>query len=59
MDIPGGSSGKEPTYQSRRRKRHRFYPCIGKMPQRRAWQPTPVFMPGEFHEQRSLVSYSP
>ena len=26
---------------------------------RRAWQPTPVFLPGEFHGQRSLVSYSP
>ena len=59
MDIPGGASGKERTYQSRRCKRHRFYPCIGKMPKRRARQPTPVFMPGEFHEQKSLVSYSP
>ena len=26
---------------------------------RRTWQPTPVFLPGKFHEQRSLVSYSP
>ena len=26
---------------------------------RRAWQPTPVILPGEFHGQRSLVSYSP
>ena len=26
---------------------------------RRAWQPTPVFLPGEFHGQRSLVGYSP
>ena len=26
---------------------------------RRAWQPTPVFLPGEAHGQRSLVSYSP
>ena len=25
----------------------------------RAWQPTPVFMPGESHGQRSLVGYSP
>ena len=23
------------------------------------WQPTPVFLPGEFHRQRSLVGYSP
>ena len=26
---------------------------------RRAWQPTPVFLPGEFHGQRNLVGYSP
>ena len=25
---------------------------------RRKWQPTPVFLPGESHEQRSLVGYS-
>ena len=24
-----------------------------------SWQPTPVFLPGEFHGQRSLVGYSP
>ena len=27
-------------------------------PWRREWQPIPVFLPGEFHEQRSLKSYS-
>ena len=32
---------------------------IGKIPWRRAWQPTPVFLPGEFHGQRSLAGYSP
>jgi len=31
----------------------------GKIPWRRAWQPTPVFLPGESHGQRSLVGYSP
>jgi len=31
----------------------------GKIPWRRKWQPTPVFLPGEYHEQRSLVGYSP
>ena len=36
-----------------------FDPSVGKIPWRREWQPTPVFLPGEFHEQRSLVSYSP
>ena len=28
-------------------------------PRRREWQPTPVFLPGEFHGQRSLVDYCP
>ena len=28
-------------------------------PWRRKWQPTPVFLPGESHEQRNLVGYSP
>ena len=32
---------------------------VGKMPWRKAWQPTPVFLPGEFHRQRSLEGYSP
>jgi len=31
----------------------------GKIPWRREWQPTPVFLPGEFHGQRSLAGYSP
>ena len=30
---------------------------IGKIPWRREWQPTPVFLPGEFHGQRSLADY--
>ena len=38
---------------------HGFDPCIWKIPWRRAWQPTPVFLPGESHGQRSLVGYSP
>ena len=32
---------------------------VRKIPWRREWQPTPVFLPGEFHGQRSLVGYSP
>ena len=32
---------------------------ICKIAQKRAWQPTPVFLPGESHEQRGLVGYSP
>ena len=37
----------------------RFDPWIGKFPWRRAWQPTPVFLPGESHGQRNLVGYGP
>ena len=35
----------------------RFDPWGGKMPWRRAWQSTPVFLPGKSHGQRSLVGY--
>ena len=34
-------------------------PWVGKIPWRRAWQPIPVFLPGESDGQRSLVGYSP
>ena len=56
---PGGTSGKEPACQCRRRKKPGFDPWVGKIPWRRAWQPTPVFLPGESHGQRSLVGCSP
>ena len=36
-----------------------FNPWVGKIPQRGKWQPTPVFLPGEFHGQRSLGGYGP
>ena len=36
-----------------------FDPWVGKIPQRRKWQPTPVLWPGKSHGQRSLVGYSP
>ena len=51
-------SGKEPC-QYRRCRRRGFNPGVGKIPWRRAQQPTPVFLPGEPHGQRSLASYSP
>ena len=44
--------------QCRRCRRHRFDPWVGKIPWRRKWQPTPVFLPGKFPGQRSLVGYS-
>ena len=41
-------------------RRHKFYPRARKVPWRRAWQPTSVFLPGESHGQRSLSGlYSP
>ena len=40
-------------------RRHGFDPWVGKILWRRKWQPTPVFLPGKFHGQRSLVGYSP
>ena len=57
--FPGGASGIESACQCRRFKRCRFYPWVGKIPWRMAWQPTPVFLPGESHRQRSLLCYSP
>ena len=45
--------------QCRRRKRLGFDPWVGKISRRRAWQPTPVFLPEESHGQRSLTGYSP
>ena len=58
-EAPGGTSGKEPTCQCRRHKRHRFDPWVVKISWKRAWQPNPVFLPEESHAQRSLVGYSP
>ena len=57
--FPGGPKGEEPTCQCRTHKRLGFNPWVRKTPWRRTWQPTPVFLPGESHGQRSLVGYSP
>ena len=59
LGFPGGTSSKETACQCRRCKRHRFNPWVGKIPWRRAQHPTPVFLPGESHGQRSLAGYSP
>ena len=48
-------SSKESSCQSRRRG---FSPWVQKIPWRRNWQLTPVFLPGKSHGQRSLVGYS-
>ena len=57
--FTGGSSSKEPTFQCRGSKRCVFDPWVGKIPWRRAWRPSPVFLPGESQGQRSLVGYHP
>ena len=59
VGFPGGASGKEPSCNCRRHKRLRFDPWVGKIPWRRKWQPSPVFLPGKSHRQKSLVGYSP
>ena len=35
--------------QCRSHRRYGFDPCVGKIPWRRKWKPTPVFLPGKFH----------
>ena len=46
-----------PDCQCRRRKRHTFDPWVRKITWRRAWQPTPIFLPGESQGQKNLVGY--
>ena len=59
MLLPWWCSVKEFACHCRRPKRHGFNPWVRKIPWRRKWQPTPVFLFGESHEQRSLASYIP
>ena len=56
---PGGSDCKESACHCRRCRRGGFDPWIGKIPWRREWLSTPVFLPGKSHGQRSLADYSP
>ena len=53
VGFPGGADRKESACQCT------FYPWVRKVPWRRAWHPTPVFLPGKSHEHRSLVGCSP
>ena len=54
--LPSWLSGKESACQCRKLG---FDPCVGEVPQRRKWQPIPVFLLGKSHGQRSLVGCSP
>ena len=53
--FPSVSGGKESAYNAG----DLCDPLVGKIPWRTEWQSTPVFLPGEFHGQRSLADYSP
>ena len=54
--LPRWNSGKKSTCQWRKSKRFGFETWVGKTPWSRKWQPTPVFLPGKFHGQRSLAA---
>ena len=59
MGFSGGTRGRESTRRCRRLNRHGFDPWVRKIPWRRQWQPTLVFLPGKSHRQRSLEGYCP
>ena len=58
--FPGGSprwlGGKESACKAGDSS---LIPGLGRCPWRRKWQPTPVFLPGKSHEQKSLAGFSP
>ena len=58
LGFSRGASGKESACRCREQRRRGFDPWVRKIPWRRAWQPTPVFLPGKSHGQRSLMGYS-
>ena len=47
VGLPVGTKGKEPSHQCRRQQRRGFDTSVGKIPWRKAWQPTAVFWPKE------------
>ena len=54
--FPGDSNGKDSACNVGG---PMFHLWVGKIPWKREWLPTPVFLPGEFHRQRSLAGYHP
>ena len=50
FDLKGNIKKKKSSCQCRRCKRRRFNPWVRKIPWNRKWKPTPVFLPGKFHE---------
>ena len=59
LGFQGYASDKNYACQCRRHKRCGFDPWVRKIPWRREWQTTSVFLPGESQGQRSLVGYGP
>ena len=57
--FPGGTSDKEAAGQCRRLWTCECDPWVGRIPWRKKWQPTPVFLLRESHGQRSLAGYRP
>ena len=55
----GFPGGQEYACQCKRYLRHGFNPWVRKISWSRQWQPTPVFLPGKFHGQRSLTGFGP
>ena len=56
--FTGGTTVKNPPANAGDTRDVVLDPWVGKIPWRRKWQPTPVFLPGKFHGQRSQVDYS-
>ena len=57
--FPGGAVVKNPSAKAGDIRDYGFNPWVRKIPWRRTQQPTPVFLPGKSHGQRSLAGYSP
>ena len=57
--LPRWHSSKESTHSVRDTGDLGSIPGLGRYPCRKNWQPTPVFLPGEPHVQRSLMGYNP
>ena len=53
--FPGSSAVNNPPVMQETQ----FHPWVGKIPWSKAWQPTPVLLPGESHGLRSLAGFSP
>jgi len=56
VGFPGGSDGKESAYNTGDMV---SVPGLERSPGEREWLPTPMFLPGETHGQKSVVDYSP